>query len=80
MRKILLILPVVSALCVAEAKVISHKEQLAFEAPCTVICPANVPHEFFNTGDVPTDAIAILGIDSKIIDQNEIVMELPWRH
>lgn len=60
-------------------KVVIDGHESFFEAPCTVVCPANVPHQFFNTGDVPTDAIVILGVDSTIVDQNEIVMQLPWR-
>lgn len=53
--------------------------ETAFEAPCTVICPAHVEHQFFNTGDTPSDQIVVLGIDSEIIDQDHMTMHLPWR-
>ncbi|MCP5503916.1 MAG: hypothetical protein H7A41_02055 [Chlamydiales bacterium] len=54
-------------------------EETHFEAPCTVICPANVEHQFFNTGDEPSDHIVILGSASTIVDANQTVMHLPWR-
>lgn len=54
-------------------------EEIFFEAPCTVITPANIPHQYFNTGDEPTDAIVVLGIGSEIVDKNENTMNLPWR-
>lgn len=62
-----------------KGKVVIGGEETSFEAPCTVICPAHVEHQFFNTGDEPSDHIAILGIDSTIVDQNQVVMHLPWR-
>jgi len=49
------------------------------EAPATLICPANVPHQLINIGDEPTDQILVLGIDSKISDANGQEMKLPWR-
>ena len=54
-------------------------EEFSFEAPATVVAPANVPHQFFNIGDVPTDAIVVVGIGSKIWDPAGKEMLLPWR-
>jgi len=54
-------------------------EETVFEAPCTIICPANVEHQFFNIGEEPSDHILILGIDSTIVDADKEVMNLPWR-
>ena len=48
-------------------------------APCTLICPANVPHQLINVGQEPTDQILVLGIDSKIVDMEGKEMRLPWR-
>ena len=62
-----------------KGKVVMDGVETYFEAPCTVICPANIEHQFFNVGDEPSDHIVILGIDSTIVDQDEIVMHLPWR-
>jgi len=50
-----------------------------FTAPATVIAPAGVDHQFINTGDTPTDAIVVVGIDSMIYDQSGKEMNLPWR-
>ncbi len=54
-------------------------EEFDFEAPATVIAPAGVPHQFFNVGDVPTDAIVVVGISSPIYDGEGKEMNLPWR-
>jgi len=54
-------------------------QEFTFEAPATVVAPANVPHQFFNIGDVPTDAIVVVGIGSKIWDATGKEMQLPWR-
>ena len=54
-------------------------EEIEFEAPCTLVAPANVPHQYWNTGDVETDAIVIIGIGSKIWNQDGELMDLPWR-
>jgi mannose-6-phosphate isomerase-like protein (cupin superfamily) len=54
-------------------------ESFDFEAPATIIAPAGVPHRFFNTGDVPTDAIVVVAIDSAIWDKEGKPMQLPWR-
>jgi len=50
-----------------------------FSAPATVIAPAGVEHQFFNSGDTPTDAIVIVGVGSAIYDQSGKEMSLPWR-
>lgn len=55
-------------------------EEFFFEAPCTIICPANVPHQLFNDGDEPTDSILVLGVGSQIVDANGKEMNLPWRN
>ena len=62
-----------------KGKVIIDEIETEFEAPCTVICPANIQHQFFNIGDVPSDQIVVLGLKSTIIDQDQMVMHLPWR-
>lgn len=54
-------------------------QSFEFEAPATVIAPARVQHQFFNTGSVPTDAIVIVGIGSAIHDTSGKRMDLPWR-
>lgn len=51
-----------------------------FEAPCTIICPAHVPHQLFNAGDEPTDSILVMGVSSKIQDIHGNAMHLPWRN
>lgn len=55
-------------------------EEFFFEAPCTIICPANVPHELFNVGDEPTDSVLIMGPGSTIWNADGKVMNLPWRN
>ena len=54
-------------------------EEIEFEAPCTLVAPANVPHQYWNTGDVETDAIVIIGIGSKIWNDKNELLKLPWR-
>lgn len=54
-------------------------EEFEFEAPSTLVAPANVPHQYWNIGDVETDAIVIIGIGSQIWNQSDELMELPWR-
>jgi mannose-6-phosphate isomerase-like protein (cupin superfamily) len=54
-------------------------QEYTFEAPATVVAPANVPHQFFNIGNVPTDAIVVVGVGSKIWDSAGNEMHLPWR-
>lgn len=48
-------------------------------APSTLICPANVPHQIINVGDIPSEQILILGINSKIADLQGNTLHLPWR-
>lgn len=55
-------------------------KQIYCEAPATLICPAEIPHQLFNIGDEPTDQIVALGIDSKILDMHGKEMKLPWRN
>jgi mannose-6-phosphate isomerase-like protein (cupin superfamily) len=62
-----------------KGKAIVNGKETVFEAPCTVILPANIPHSYVNTGDEPTDAIVIIGSDSKIYDSDQKLMDLPWR-
>jgi len=54
-------------------------QEVECHAPATLICPANVPHQLINIGDVPTDQILVLGIDSKIHNMDGDEMKLPWR-
>lgn len=62
-----------------KGKAVIDGQEYDFEAPCTLILPPNVEHQLFNTGDEPTDAIVILGIDSKIYNHQDEEMNLPWR-
>jgi mannose-6-phosphate isomerase-like protein (cupin superfamily) len=50
-----------------------------FVAPATVIAPAGVPHQFFNTGDEATEAIVIVRVGSLITDEAGVPLDLPWR-
>lgn len=54
-------------------------QEVRCNAPATLICPANVPHQLINVGDEPTDQILVVGIDSKISTAEGVVMQLPWR-
>lgn len=54
-------------------------EEIEFEAPCTLVAPAGVAHQYWNVGDTPTDAIVIIGIGSKIWNPEGEEMQLPWR-
>lgn len=62
-----------------KGEMIVGDQVIQFEAPATVIAPAHVPHQLKNTGDVPTDQIVIVGVDSTIRDDAGQVMQLPWR-
>ncbi len=62
-----------------EGKVEIDGKATFFKAPCTVICPANVPHQFFNTGTEDSEQIVVLGIDSEIKTMTGNLMNLPWR-
>ena len=63
-----------------EGRAIIGGEEFFFVAPCTVICPAHVEHQFFNMGDEVTDAIVVLGRDSQIYNGGGEKMSLPWRN
>ncbi len=54
-------------------------ETITFEAPCTLILPANEMHQLANTGREVLEAYAALPIGSKVWDQHGIEMALPWR-
>lgn len=62
-----------------EGKAIVDGVETTFKAPCTVILPAGVPHQVFNLGEEATDHFVVIGIGSKIFDQNDQEMQLPWR-
>lgn len=62
-----------------ELLVIIGEQEVRCKAPATLICPANIPHQLINEGNVPTRQIAVLGIDSKISDASGDLMTLPWR-
>ena len=62
-----------------QGKAIIGDEEIEFEAPCTVVAPKDVPHQFINTGDVPTDAVVIIRPGSKIWNEAGELMDLPWR-
>lgn len=58
--------------------IIGEKE-IHCHAPATLICPANIPHQLINVGEVPTEQILVLGIGSKISLTNGQEIQLPWR-
>lgn len=62
-----------------KGKAVVDDEETTFEAPCTLILPAMIPHQVFNTGDDPTDHFVVIGAGSKIFDQDGVEMHLPWR-
>ncbi|MCB1067235.1 MAG: cupin domain-containing protein [Simkania sp.] len=62
-----------------KGKAVIGEEVIYFEAPCTLILPPFIDHQIFNTGDEPTDHIAILQIGSKIVNAEGQEMRLPWR-
>lgn len=62
-----------------KGKAIVGGTETEFEAPCTVILPAKIPHQIVNTGSEPTDHFVVIGSDSKIFDKDNIEMHLPWR-
>lgn len=62
-----------------KGKVIIGEEEFTFEAPCTLILPPFIDHQIFNTGDEPTEHIAIMQIQSKITNSEGEEMNLPWR-
>lgn len=62
-----------------EGKIELDGQPFFFKAPCTVLCPANIPHQIFNTGDEPTEQLAIMSIHSEIKTMTGELMQLPWR-
>lgn len=52
---------------------------IKFEAPAVLIAPANIKHQFTNTGKIPTDHIVIIRANSKIYDAKKNLLSLPWR-
>lgn len=60
-----------------EIQIAEHRA--AFEAPCTVIAPAGVPHQIINTGREPIDAVAAMPLRSSISAPDGKELALPWR-
>ena len=58
--------------------VIGH-ERIPFQAPCTLIAPARVPHQIFNTGRVPAQSLAVLPLRSRITVVGGETPPMPWR-
>ncbi len=54
-------------------------EEVYFEAPCTLLLPAGVPHQIFNIGDEPSEQIVVLKSESGIYNMQGSPMNLPWR-
>jgi quercetin dioxygenase-like cupin family protein len=52
---------------------------IKFKAPAVLIAPANLEHQFKNTGAEPTDHIVIIRANSKIYDAKQDLLSLPWR-
>jgi quercetin dioxygenase-like cupin family protein len=48
-------------------------------APCTIILPAFKKHKLKNIGGVPTSHYLVMPSKSKIFDNNNEEMNLPWR-
>lgn len=62
-----------------KGKALIGDQEVFFEAPCTLVLPANIEHQIINTEDIPTDHIAIIKVQSKIYDATNKEMHLPWR-
>jgi len=62
-----------------EGKAIIGGKTIHFSAPSTLIAPANIPHQYFNTGKEDSDAIVVIKIGSKIFNHEHKEMHLPWR-
>ena len=63
-----------------EGKVTIGDEEYNYKSPCTVVLPANIEHQIFNTGDTPTRHIVILEKHSLIYNKDGNIMNLPWRN
>jgi len=55
------------------------KETITFEAPCTLLLPANELHQLANTGGETLEMIAAIPAASKVFDERGVEMMLPWR-
>jgi mannose-6-phosphate isomerase-like protein (cupin superfamily) len=55
------------------------RETITFEAPCTIILPANELHQVANTGREVLEMIAAMPSATRIFDQRGVEMALPWR-
>ena len=62
-----------------EGKVIMGGTETRFAAPCTIVCPANQLHQFFNIGKDEIESFVIMGANSKIVNAQNETMFLPWR-
>ena len=62
-----------------EGKALVGSEEITFKAPCTLILPANIPHQIFNTGHEPSAQIVILKSKTAIYTATGAPMNLPWR-
>jgi quercetin dioxygenase-like cupin family protein len=50
-----------------------------FEAPCTLIAPAGIPHRLANTEMGPLEALAALPLGSAVATPEGAALDLPWR-
>lgn len=55
------------------------RETTTFEAPCTLILPANELHQIANTGSDVLEMIAAMPAGTRIFDERGVEMALPWR-
>lgn len=62
-----------------EGKALVGAEEVFFKAPCTLLLPACVPHQIFNTGDEPSEQIVVLKSRTEIYNAQGSTMNLPWR-
>ena len=62
-----------------EGEVLIGDETIKFKAPAVLIAPANLKHQFKNTGEEPTAHIVIIRANSKIYDAKQNLLSLPWR-
>jgi mannose-6-phosphate isomerase-like protein (cupin superfamily) len=62
-----------------EGKALVGDQEIFFEAPCTLLLTAHIPHQIFNIGDEPSDQIVILKSNTAIYKTDGSLMELPWR-
>lgn len=67
-------------LVAGELKATVGDESSTCAAPCTIVLPANIKHKLENTGTIPTMHYAIMPSKSKIYDDEQKEMHLPWRN